>query len=68
MIKYIPSYRIVKLVSESAADVQDVMGKIRRVNLSDVHLNISFTRQPNIWEGQEIHQSPRHNAYLGKQV
>ena len=36
--KYIPSYRIVKLVNEHAADVQDAIGKIRRVNPSDVHL------------------------------
>ena len=37
-IKYIPSYRIIKLVNEHAADVQDTMGKIKRVNLNDVHL------------------------------
>ena len=36
--KYIPSYRIVKLINEHAADVQDMIGKIRRVNLNDVHL------------------------------
>ena len=36
--KCIPSYRIVKLVSESATDVQDKMGKTRRVNLNDVYL------------------------------
>ena len=36
--KYIPSYRIIKLVNEHAADVQDTVGKIRRVNLNNVHL------------------------------
>ena len=36
--KYIPSYRIIKLVNEHADDVQDTMGKIKRVNLNDVHL------------------------------
>ena len=36
--KYIPSYRIVKLINEHAADVQYTMGKIKRVNLNDVHL------------------------------
>ena len=36
--KYIPSYRIVKLINEHVADVQDTIGKIRRVNLNDVHL------------------------------
>ena len=36
--KYIPSCKIVKLINEHAAYVQDMIGKIRRVNLNDVHL------------------------------
>ena len=36
--KYIPSYRIVKLINEHAADVQNMIGKIRRVNLNGVHV------------------------------
>ena len=36
--KYIHNHRIIKLVNECTTDVQDTMGKIRRVNLSDVHL------------------------------
>ena len=40
--KYIPSYRIIKLVNELAVDVQDKMGRIKRVNLNDVHLMFPF--------------------------
>ena len=40
--KYIPSYKIVKLINEHAAYVQDMIGKIRRVNLNDVHLMFPF--------------------------
>ena len=35
--KYILSYRIIKLVNGHAVDVQDMMGRIKRVNLNDVH-------------------------------
>ena len=35
--KYIPSYRIIKLVNEHTADVQDTMDKIQRVKRNDVH-------------------------------
>ena len=35
--KYIPSYRIIKIINECAVDVQDTIGNIRRVNIKDIH-------------------------------
>ena len=40
--KCIPSYRIVKLINEHVTDVQDMIGKIRRVNLNYVYLMFPF--------------------------
>ena len=35
--KYIPSYRIIKIINERAVDVQDMIGNIRWVNIKDIH-------------------------------
>ena len=37
-MKYIPSYRIIKLINEHVVDVQDMIGNIRRINIKDIHL------------------------------
>ena len=36
-MKYIPSYRIIKIINEPVIDVQDMIDNIRWVNIKDIH-------------------------------